>query len=165
MRLLGILILSLIPITIGILKYLSLSRECRILSEFKKLTHLTAGQMRYSLNEPSVILEFIKSSPQCSKEMEKIIGVILEKSEYSEIFSSIEGLGDCVLPKRYVGAVSDMFYSLGRSDLEGQLSNLDYFSALFTAEEERAKERFQKKGRLYIGLAFSLSALVFIILI
>ena len=165
MRTLGIIFLSLLPIAIGIIKSHRLRLNFCILREIKKLCLVLAQQMRYCLKEPLSLYEFVETSPEFSSDLKKVVSAISGKTEYGEIFSSLEALGENVVPKAHLGAVSDIFYGLGRSDLEAQLAHLGYFAALFEAEEQKARERYDKKGGLWLGLSIALGAAVFVLLI
>ena len=165
MRTLGIIIISLIPTAVGALAYQRLAKSYRLLRDIKQLCLVLSEQMRFSLKSPTELFEFIKREPNFSRSVKEIIEAVSQKTEYGEIFSSIEALPDGAYIKGQIGPLCDMFYGLGKSDLEAQLSHLGYFSALFSAEEERVKEELNTKSRLWLGLSFSLSAAVFVILI
>ncbi len=165
MRLLGIILISLSPVVVGFLSYRKLVKSQLLLAELKKLCGFLISEMRFSLKEPDRLFEEVLVSPTFSDDIKKIVETTKTKGDFGETFSSLEAAAPPSLPKDQIGILSDMFFGVGKSDLEAEIARLNYFSALFESKENDLKEQSKNKGRLYISLSFALGAALFVLLV
>ena len=78
---------------------------------------------------------------------------------------TIEKYNDIRLSNKEIQQISAFISGLGSNDTEGQLNHCDYYFLVFGQLAEKSNEIYLSKSRLSVGLALSLSSVMFIIMI
>lgn len=165
MRSLGVLLISSVPAVLGIFYYFKEVNELNLIKQGIIFITVLKDKMRFSLNEISRLLTEIKSDPRLKGDMENIIyDIINGGTDNGDLPFAKDKLS-----KKYsadtLRLFTQLFYSLGKSDLSGQIAHLEYCRSAFNQSFKEKNNLIKEKGKLYLSLGFFAGAGVFIVLI
>lgn len=76
------------------------------------------------------------------------------------------GIGEMICLKEEENqGINQMLNSIGKSDVEGELNNLQYYEALIFKKYQEAQEKCEKYGTFSIKISIILGVLIAIILL
>lgn len=163
MKTLGILLLSLTPLLFGLEYKMNLTKYANFISTFKEFVIFTKEQIRFVGRERDEIFALATVDPRFSSPIFKNIEKSLKHGKNIEkIFKEYN---DIRLKSKDIQNINSFISGLGNSDTEGELTHCDYYISLFEKEEKKLSSLNSAKGKLTVGLSFSLSAVMFIIMI
>lgn len=165
MKLLGILLLSVIPVSWGIGQYIHLNRRTTLLIEIVQLILTVKERIRFTQTELDRLLSFLHSQPGFSKDVKLIIRSVMKKRNYNDILEVLKKIKPALLKEDEIFLLSEFFASLGQSDIKGQIELCEFYFTEFERIKTKEESVKTEKSRLSLGLSMALSAVIFIILI
>ncbi len=160
MRLAGVLLLSSLPIWIGIWSRQILQKRVNFLHTFARFIRFAKEQIRFSGRELPEIFSLALRSPVFSKPLwEELFCAVKDGQSVEKI---LKNRNDIRLKNEDIQMVSEFLSGLGTSDVEGQVEHAAY--SLIQCEElkKEAAHSFAVQGKLTVSLAGALAAALFI---
>ena len=150
MRITGIILLSIIPLFIGIFKYSDIRKRLKRIEEMKKAAEFIKENIRYSAYEINEIFSLAEQSEMFSPEVKSMLKGKNNKNKYSD--------KECCYFAEYING-------LGKSDVAGQLEHSNRYIKKFEEMYCELRADFKIKSRLYPGLGAGLATIVFLMLL
>ncbi len=163
MRVVGIVFLSLTPLLFGLDYSKLLKKRLEFFSTFKEFILFVKEQIRFSGRERDEIFTLALADPRFDVPLFENIKKSLNGEE--TLAKTIEKHNDIRLNNKEIQQISAFISGLGSNDTEGQLNHCDYYFLVFGQLAEKSNEIYLSKSRLSVGLALSLSSVMFIIMI
>lgn len=163
MRIVGVILLSLLPFASGIIYNKQLKQRADILKRFEKFILFVKDEIRYSSRELDEIFSLALRRPMFA------ICFFEELFRYyknGEDFSKIENtVIDIRLKSHELEMIYEFFSRLGTNDSSGQLAYCEYYYNHFSQFAFDAEKAGKNKGRLMLSVSGIASAGMFILLI
>ena len=163
MRTLGILLLSLTPLLFGLEYKTNLRKYINFITIFKEFVIFAKEQIRFTGRERDEIFALATMDPRFNTAFFKSIEKALKHGDSIE--KIIKNSNDIRLKNKDIQNITAFISGLGKSDTEGEIAHCDYYISLFENDEKRLASIGSQKSKLTLGLALSLSAAMFIIMI
>jgi hypothetical protein len=165
MKIVGVLLLSSIPVFWGIGQNIYLNRRTTLLSDIMQIIMTTKEMIRFSKIEIDKLFSFLLSQSGFSRDSKFLIDKVMKKRDYKDIFKSLKEITPNLLKDNEVLLLAEFFSYLGKSDVKGQMELCDFYFTEFQRIKIREDGVKIEKSRLKLGLSLSLGAGIFIILI
>lgn len=163
MRTVGILILSSMPLVIGIDIFVSIKKRRDFLFTFLKFIMYVKNEIRFACRERDEIIMLALRDPEFTS---VIFEDIFKSLKYGKKLENIFIYNNNIrLNLRETKAVCSFIYGIGKSDVSGQLAHCDFYAEQLGALAKEADDKGKTKCKLALGLSISLSVALFIIMI
>lgn len=163
MRLLGIFLLSLIPVLFGLDYRSSLKKRRDLFLNLKSFVIFVKEQIRFCGRERNEIFALSDLNPEFNNDFFKVIKKALKNRE--DLTKTFDEYNNIRLKPKEINEINTFFTELGKSDTEGQINHCDYYINLFGQAGKVLSDTYVTKSRLVSGLSLSLTAAMFIIMI
>lgn len=165
MKIVGVLLLSSIPVFLGIGQYIHLNRRTALLGDITQIIMTVKERIRFSKTELDKLFTFLLSQAGFSKDSKLLLNKVIKKRNYIDILEAIKEITPSLLKEDELLLLSEFFGALGKSDIKGQIELCDFYFAEFQRIKTREDGVKSEKSRLSLGLSLSLGAGIFIVLI
>lgn len=163
MKTVGVLLLSLLPILVGLGLRKQLHSRADFLRRFGRFISFVQEEIRYSGRELSEIFSLALRDPMFATPFYEAL--YLEQKNEKNYEKIINDTNDFRLKKSDIIMVSDFLSRLGTNDVTGQLSHCAHYFAQCERAADQAATASRTQGRLVISLSCLAAAAVFILLI
>lgn len=163
MRILGILILSALPVLWGIDYNASQKKRVDFLESFVSFVIYVREQIRFSGREISEIFSMALRDPCFAKPIyEQLFLSIKNDDNLEKMFINNKNIR---LKKHEISAVCGFLSGLGKNDVSGQTAHADYYKLKLEDMASSVKSELAVKGRLAISLSVAGAAALFVLMI
>lgn len=164
MRILGVVLLSFLPVFTGVWYYNAQKARVEFINEFYLFICFIKEQIRFSHLETDRIMQAAKEQPRFNHAIKEICDMFLERPD--------ENFENMLLKSKNIPTdreafklISDFFCSLGHSDVEGQTELCLHFGMSFLNLYKKRSLNFSQTQRLIFGLSFAGGAGIFVLLV
>lgn len=165
MKIVGVFLVSSIPVFWGIGQYIYLNRRTALLSEIVQIIMTVKERIRFSKTELDKLFSFLLTQSGFSKDSRLLINKIVKKRSYADILEAFKEITPGLLKEDELSLLAEFFSHLGKSDIKGQIELCEFYFEEFQRIKAREDGVKTEKSRLNLGLSLSLGAGIFIILI
>ena len=163
MRFIGILLLSLTPILFGIDYRSSLKKRRDLYLKLRSFVIFVKEQIRFCGRERDEIFALSDTNLDFNDSFFKSVKNAIKNGE--NLTKILYNFNDIRLKPKEIIEISTFFTELGKTDTEGQINHCDYYINLFEQVGRNLSDAYTAKSRISLGLSFSLTAAMFIIMI
>lgn len=163
MKTAGVILLSLLPVLIGIGLRQQLLHRADFLQRFGRFIAFVQEEIRYSGRELTEIFSLALRDPLFATPFYEAL--FLEQKNEKDYAKIIKNKNDFRLKSSDITMMTEFLSRLGTNDVAGQLSHCEHFLKRCDQAAEEAVTACRTQGRLVLSLSGLAAAAVFILLI